>query len=244
MRIFIRRLSEKKNIIGFLFLWVRICRKNGPFVATQYAWDKHGYDLWHGVDTSQTLVESNIWSEGVTNVDKQYAVDSTSDKIHRTKCAIKYVAKHLNLKKTKLFDLGCGKGKVLIFAKNYNFKNLYGIELSTNVAKICAANLKVKKVKHTLIVDSMRNVKWNNYISDEDQILLYAYNPTSRKILLETISQILTILQKGKIVLIYTNPQSTFSIENNVEFNILRKFHKIDIYKVKRLNKEVRNNSG
>ena len=83
----------------------------------------------------------------------------------------------------------------------------------------------------------MLDVQWENYISCDDQILIYAYNPTSVKILAKTIAKMNAKVKNGKIVFIYTNPQTKFHIEKNTKFDLLVEFHKLDIY-------ELSNNNG
>lgn len=119
-----------------------------------------------------------------------------------------------------------------MLSAKHDFKKRVGVELSENIAQICKSNLKAKNVEHEVIVGSMLDVQWENYISCDDQILIYAYNPTSVEILAKTIAKINAKVRNGKIVFIYTNPQTKFHIEKSTKFDLLVEFHKLDIYEL------------
>ncbi len=232
LRRVIRRLSEKKGFLGFIVIWLRYSRSKSLREALEYAWNSHGYDLLHQVDTSHMAVSSEIWSQGINSSDKHFAVDSTPEKVSRCRTAFNEAAKHLTFENTKFIDLGCGKGRVLLLSARHNFKKRIGVELSENVAQICRSNLKSKNVEHEIIVDSMLSVHWEDHISCEDQILIYAYNPTSVEILSKTIAKIIAKVKNGKLLFIYTNPQTKFHIEKSTNFNLLVEFHKLHIYEL------------
>ena len=232
LRGIIRQLAEKKGLLGFAINFLRYLRSKSLSEAYEYAWNSHGYDLMHRVDTSNISVDSEIWSQGIDSSVKEFACDSTPERISRCKTAFDEAAKYLRIDNTKLIDLGCGKGRVLLLSARHDFKKRIGVELSENMAQICKSNLKAKNVKHEIIVGSMLDVQWENYISCDDQILIYAYNPTSVEILAKTIAKITSNVRKGKIVFIYSNPQTMFHIEKSTKFNLLIEFHKLHIYEL------------
>ena len=117
MRQFIRELSNQAGLLGFFVTWLRFFKSLGAKKATEYAWNSHGFDIYHRVDTSHVAVESHLWSGGdETIADMEYAVTSTPARISRAESAFAAAEKHLEFEKTKFFDLGCGKGRVLLIA--------------------------------------------------------------------------------------------------------------------------------
>ena len=82
-----------------------------------------------------------------------------------------------------------------------------------------------------LINQSMREVNYKAISFPKDNILIYAYNPTSMDILIESINKLLSSQPGKDVFLIYTNPPG--QIQNNLinQIKLIKEEHKINIYK-------------
>ena len=85
--------------------------------------------------TSHVSTDSKFWKEGTDLSCSREAIDSTSDNVFRIRKALSIVKNHLDLNRTTLIDLGCGKGRLILIASKYSFNEIVGVELSNNIFK-------------------------------------------------------------------------------------------------------------
>ena len=52
-----------------------------------------------------------------------------------------WVSTFRNYEKLNFIDVGCGKGKGILIASNFNFKKIIGIEINKNIYNVCKQNL-------------------------------------------------------------------------------------------------------
>jgi SAM-dependent methyltransferase len=121
--------------------------------------------------------------------------------------------------KTHFIDYGSGKGKVLIMAKEFGFKQVVGIELSEFLFKVSKNN--VNKLNYSDI--TVLNKDARLYDLPINAKTLFLYNPFSGVVLDAVLSQILDYhkIHNQKLLLIYVNPMYSEIFE-------ARKIKKID----------------
>lgn len=108
-----------------------------------------------------------------------------------------------------LVDLGCGKGRVLLIASEYGFREVRGIEFSPSSCGIARNNCLIYKTKtktntqFTIIESDVLDYK----IRDDEDIF-YMYHPFNASILKQVLFNISESLQvkKRKVIIIYCNP--------------------------------------
>lgn len=107
-----------------------------------------------------------------------------------------------------LVDFGCGKGRVLVVAAYYGFKNITGIDFSN---RLCAeADANVEKIK-PFFPDVAFNVICSDavlYKIEKDKNCFFFFNPFDEVVLLTIVKKILFFLKEtpGKVYVIYVNP--------------------------------------
>ncbi len=101
----------------------------------------HPFDLQYGVDTSGLLYADELASG--------HAHDKFSEGYYATAPSLFYGAMSRwnrllagrTVEEYAFFDLGCGKGRVLMLASKYGFRSIAGVELSPKLARAARANL-------------------------------------------------------------------------------------------------------
>ena len=108
-------------------------------------------------------------------------------------------------------DYGCGKGKGLLIASQFNFKKITGIDINKNLLNICKRNIKnfrknnYKPQKIKLINSDALKYKIN------DENVFFFFNPFSNIILDKVLKNILNY-KKKKIYVIFAGPKLTNKI--------------------------------
>ena len=192
--------------------YFKILKKRGIKSLFQEIIDNYFFDLFYNVETQLRIGESS-------KLNNHYAPTYYSV-IKESFRSIK------DRNKLTFIDVGCGKGKVLLVASDFGFKEIIGIELSKKLLITCKINLnnykklKVKKKSIKLI-----NINATKYkITNEN--VFYFFDPFSKIILDNFLKKILESFKKNKrkIYIIFANPPKQNKLLNS-------KFKKIKIIK-------------
>lgn len=124
----------------------------------------------------------------------------------------------LMIPKGRIFvDFGCGKGRVLMIASEFGFKELRGIEFSPELCKIARNNCAMYKQKTGVgakfdIIESDATA----YSINDDEDVFFLFQPFDGVILNEVLKNIIASLTEKprKIFIIYLNPVHGDIIEN------------------------------
>ncbi len=142
---------------------------------------------------------------------------------------LRKLLKKLNLENnTVLVDIGSGKGRVLIVASEFNFKEVRGIEFSSNLCKIAIKNVENYKSKDvTETKFDIINMDASKYEFEDDESVIFLYNPFDEYILNKVLKNIEISLKRKqrKLLMIYAYPVNCSIIEKNIPIK------KIDNYK-------------
>ena len=236
-RILIELSSKKRGIFGYMasliyYTYGAIKSGSDLKLAAMQAYNRQGFDIFRGIDTFETLTVDKEYSKNIDSPDLIQAVNATSDKVERIKKSVLYLLNtRITREDTTFIDFGCGKGRSLIVSHDLGFKSLVGVELSPYILDICRKNLEKLKIECNLINASIKDVDYGSLNLSKKNILIYAYNPTSIDILIESISSLLSSLTKQQnFFLIYTNPQGLINNDVLKQAKLIKKAHKIDIY--------------
>lgn len=134
-----RRVSDVYRRAGLCVLLVKIFRViGGPFLKKiQYLFDGK-YDRRYGTDTRG---EVNLWTLPFQNPNKSDAIgyQPTAERTFHK------MMSHLpaSLPGFDFFDIGCGKGRVLLYAAGRDFNRIVGIDFSPELVEIARRNAAV-----------------------------------------------------------------------------------------------------
>lgn len=136
---------------------------------------------------------------------------------------VKNLFKRLNLSKDRTFvDLGSGKGRILLLAKNYGFSAIKGIELSQQLCDISKKNIESFNAKTKMDSNiSLLNIDATTYKFEEKDSILFMYNPFNGVIFEKVIKNLKQSLDSHprKITIIYMNPTETKILESHFIFS-------------------------
>ena len=140
--------------------------------------------------------------------------------------------------KSKIVDLGCGKGHPLFkFSNEWSFKKVIGIEITKKYYDICLKNLNIMNKKKPDYLNSeieIYNCNVLDYKFDKETNFIYMYNPFGRKTMSGVLNNLIKSLREEPrdFYIIYKNAihryiltEKYFEIiysEDNEKFVILK----------------------
>lgn len=105
-------------------------------------------------------------------------------------------------------DFGCGKGRAMIVAAHYGFKNITGIEFAKALCNAAEQNIKsieqhYPSLKFNIVCDDVVD-----YCIGKDQTVFFFFNPFDEVIMLKVAKNLLASLKENdrKIYIMYANP--------------------------------------
>ena len=204
-------MQNKAYIILFKFL----TKKYGLFQGSKRFLLKSldlVYDIIYGTDTliPIPLEELTIQSDILDSTDYQ------STNIWQVK---KLFANSLlkNPSEHTFVDVGCGKGKVLLEAAKHGFKKCIGIDFSDDLCRIAQKNSQI--FQDGIFCDRIKIIKKDarHYKFDNDENLIFMFNPFGESSLKEVLNNIYNSLAKNprKLLMIYHTPKYDLCKINN-----------------------------
>jgi len=159
------------------------------------------FDLKYQTNTSNIVELKNMT---IKNKNVKYGIEyCASNQIILNK-AFYFLNKNYDLEKSSLLDYGCGKGRVLIFAKQFKFKKIIGVEFAQEVYHIASQNISNLKLKNIEIFNQdATKFKIENGIN-----IFYFYNPFIDVVMEKVIDNIEKYIlnYKKKVIIVYVNP--------------------------------------
>lgn len=204
--------NEKNHLSAFL-MWVYYLPKCGPLSAYRHVSDKKLFDMHFRINTnSVTKIDDHDYK--VRNSNEKVIMEAEkvqSSSIHRYNLAIDFLKKthQGDFRELKFIDIGSGKGRVLILAKQTGFKEVTGVELSYSMIQIANQNLIEIGFTDVLLIECNAG----EYELPQGQLVLYLFNPFGSNIVSKIISRILN--HKDLVYLIYSNPVHKNLFNNN-----------------------------
>src|SRR5262249_34588645 len=143
-------------------------------------WDNHIFDLWHGTDTAH-------WKprEAYTGVFPNHGYHYEASHTSQIARCLKAVNKHVRFAEYSFFDLGWGKGKVLLCADRFGFAQIIGVEYDRSLAEIARANIVRVGASATVVCADV--AEFDAYAA---RSILYLYNPFDELVLDRILQQV------------------------------------------------------
>jgi len=107
-----------------------------------------------------------------------------------------------------ILDFGSGKGRIMVVAAYYGFKNITGIDFSQSLCREAGNN--IDKIK-PLFPDTNFKIICNdaaNYTIENDTNVFFFFNPFDEVVMLQVVRKILISLKQNlrKVYIVYVNP--------------------------------------
>lgn len=208
----------------FLSRFTESLRSQGPAITLiklrSVAMD-HWFDLRYGMDTCSwsDLAELRISSE---NKEKGYGYRPA--RLLPLRRMLREIVPLLPAERV-LVDVGSGKGRVLMVASEFGFKEVRGVEFSPELCEIARRNVvqfqKASGCKARFRIIEQDATKYP--IQDDENVFVF-YNPFDGAILSKVLENIRTSLkqQPRKIVIVYYNPRWSDVFDGFPEFRVAR----------------------
>ncbi len=201
-----------------------------PFI---YFFERHIFDLINKTDTHKRLLVED-YEDDIKDVGHSFhhACSWTSIIRFSLEYTLTYLSEESN--EYSFFDIGCGKGKVLLVASKYRYheklKDMHGVEINELLVDIAHENFKRMRLRPCqILTESAATIDLGNI---NKKMILYLYNPFDEYLL----KKFLKNQTFSDCIIIYNNPVYDQVIKDSGFIEILKKDHKmsngrISIYK-------------
>jgi hypothetical protein len=105
-------------------------------------------------------------------------------------------------------DFGCGKGRALVVAAYFDFKNITGIDFAKALCISAEQNILRAKLRYPSVAFNVVCDDVVNYKIKKEQNVFYFFNPFDEVVMLEVVKNILASLKEKsrKVYIMYVNP--------------------------------------
>jgi hypothetical protein len=108
----------------------------------------------------------------------------------------------------QLVDFGSGKGRIMVVAAYYGFKNIAGIDFSESLCREAGNN--IDKIKPFFPDTNLKIICSDaaNYTIENDTNVFFFFNPFDEVVMLKVVRNILSSVKKNprKVYIVYVNP--------------------------------------
>jgi len=186
---------------------------------------RHPFDERYGVDTSGLIVGGELRSGHKNDVfnTAYYGIAPS-----RFRGVIgEWIADntHAGADSYSFIDVGCGKGRAVMMASEYPFRQAIGVELHASLAQVAKANLAIWRSTGRPVCP-MRIVCQDatEFPFPQGPCLLYLFNPFAAPVMQQLIASIEAAFnhQPGMLDLIYFNPEKEALLQAHTGFKRLR----------------------
>jgi len=184
----------------------------------------HLYDLRHGIDTCKG---SPLEGLTIGGENKERGTRYQPTRVVPLRKLFRLV-EPLVPSNSVLVDLGCGKGRVLLVASEFGFKEVRGVEFAHELCEIAKKNCAVFKARKHFKPDwRIIEADVTQYTIEPDETVFFMFNPFDEIILQKVLDNIATSLQMRprKILIIYYNPRAAETIERRADFTRLQEYN-------------------
>jgi hypothetical protein len=185
---------------------------------------KHPFDVEHGTETGG-LTPGPELKTGHAHDRHNTAYYGIAPSLFRRLIAQwKQTKPPHTLSKYTFIDFGAGKGRAMLLASEFNFKQVVGIELHPALAKKCRRNMRIWNASHRKIAP-MRLVESDatEFIFPEGPCVAYLFNPFGAPVLRRVLKQMEKQFagRSGDLDILYVNHEREVVLKNNPAFKRL-----------------------
>jgi SAM-dependent methyltransferase len=132
------------------------------------------------------------------------------------------------------FDMGCGKGRVLLMASRYGFKGVVGVEFDSALAEIAQENAAHFQRHHTdcSAIEVICSDAATYQFPDEDAVIFF-FNPFAREIMEKVLANIKASAKTTKHrYIIYYHPVLETLLNDPAQFALVARTRRYAIYRM------------
>jgi SAM-dependent methyltransferase len=131
---------------------------------------------------------------------------------------------HRDIREYSFVDLGCGKGRAVMIASEYNFRQAIGVELHGGLAKIAEDNLAIwRTAGKNLCPVQIVCREATEFVFPAGPCLLYLFHPFTAPVVKRLIERIERAFagRSGLLDVVYFNPESGDLLDGHSGFTLL-----------------------
>lgn len=185
---------------------VRRLMMNIPGLKLLYpsGWDRiHPFDRYHGTDTSGVVLATDLPAHEVA---RNYAIDYAGSQPSVLRSALAELPK---LDTYTFLDLGCGKGRPLLVASEFPFRDIIGVDLSSPLAQVARRNARIianRFPARTSVRVAVGDA--SNYPLPPGNLAIFLYSPFHAELVANVVAGVEAALatEARSIYVIYYNP--------------------------------------
>lgn len=205
------------------FMLARLQHRNDTPAETRPA--IHPFDQRYGVDTSGLIGGGELRSGHKHDLFNTAYYGMAPSRFEGVMAGWLDDQGHAPIEETSFIDLGCGKGRAVLMASLYPFRQVVGVELNQKLARIAERNRAAWMASATGPRAEIRIFAHDatEYQFPKGPCLLYLFNPFAAPVVRELIRQIELQFQSrpGELDIIYFNPESGELFEERAGFERL-----------------------
>lgn len=107
-----------------------------------------------------------------------------------------------------ILDFGSGKGRIMVVAAHYGFKNITGVDFSESLCR--EADYNIEKIKPFFPATNFKIIcdDATDYAIENDTDVFFFFNPFDEVVMLQVVKNVLFSLKQNarKVYIIYVNP--------------------------------------
>jgi SAM-dependent methyltransferase len=167
-------------------------------------WDLlHPFDRFQGTDTSGFVASEDLPSSPFDSSRKHVYGGSQPSIIRSTLATLP------SLESYTFVDLGCGKGRPLLVASEFPFRDLLGVELSPSLAADAKRNAAILQERYPARVPIRIEVgDASTFSFPSGNLVVFLYNPFGEEVITKVVAGIETALaaKNRNLFIVYYNP--------------------------------------
>jgi SAM-dependent methyltransferase len=162
----------------------------------------HPFDRFYGIDTSGFVPAEELASSPFDGGKPGFYAGSQPS-IIRTALATLTASEPFTF-----VDLGCGKGRPLIVASEFPFRDIVGIELSESLARAARRNASILRRRFPARVPVRVELQdASTYTYPDGNLVVFLYNPFPEVVVLKVLERLTPLLSATRrIFVVYYNP--------------------------------------
>ncbi len=109
-----------------------------------------------------------------------------------------------------LLDLGCGKGRVLLLASHWGFREVRGVEFAQELCETAKKNIAIYKARTGVQTEfKIIHADVTRYLIDDEENVFFAFNPFDETIFSQVIENIVASLRRKPRKILIVNARLT-----------------------------------
>lgn len=170
------------------------------------------FDRKHHVDTAGITQLADLTCD---SGNKEHGVWYEPTPLRTLKCVFSSLP--ADVSDLTFIDFGSGKGRTLLYASNYNFRRIIGVEFAKELHTVAEANIRTYRSAAqkcsaitSLCMDAVK------FSLPEENIVLYFFHPFREEVMRHVLDNVEQSYRRSprKIVLLYYHPQLARLVQN------------------------------